>query len=56
MKKDAAIAWLDEPARQDYDAARKFPDAVKLIVADGFHRMCSVFSADEQVTVPSKIV
>jgi hypothetical protein len=28
----------------------------RLIVADGFHRMCAVFIADEHVIVPCKIV
>ncbi|MGZ3238771.1 MAG: hypothetical protein ACXU8A_15515 [Burkholderiaceae bacterium] len=27
-----------------------------LVVADGFHRLCAVFTADEQVAVPCKIV
>ena len=27
-----------------------------LIVADGFHRMCALFSADEKLRVPCKIV
>lgn len=26
-----------------------------LIVADGFHRMCALFSADEEIKVPCKI-
>jgi hypothetical protein len=28
----------------------------QLIIADGFHRMCAVFVADERVSVPCKIV
>jgi hypothetical protein len=31
-------------------------DGSRLIVADGFHRMCAVFSTDEHVIVPCKIV
>lgn len=31
-------------------------DGNRLIVADGFHRMCAVFSTDEHVVVPCKIV
>jgi hypothetical protein len=31
-------------------------DGSRLIVADGFHRMCAVFSTDEHVVVPCKIV
>ncbi len=27
-----------------------------LIIADGFHRMCAIFAADQEVTVPCKIV
>jgi hypothetical protein len=28
----------------------------RLIVADGFHRMCAVFAADQEIIVPCKIV
>lgn len=27
-----------------------------LVIADGFHRLCAVFAADEQIVVPCKIV
>lgn len=33
------------------DAARG-----RVIVADGYHRMCSVYSFDEEATIPCKIV
>jgi hypothetical protein len=28
----------------------------RLIIADGFHRMCTVFAANQEITVPCKIV
>ena len=31
-------------------------DHRKLIIADGYHRMCAVYSFDEDTIVPSKIV
>jgi hypothetical protein len=30
-------------------------DGSDLIIADGFHRMCALFSEDEQIKVPCKI-
>ncbi len=32
------------------------PDRRKLVIADGYHRMCAVYSFDEDTTVPCKIV
>ena len=31
-------------------------DGGPLIIADGFHRMCALFSTDQEVSVPCKIV
>jgi len=28
----------------------------KLVIADGYHRLCAVYSLDEDATIPSKIV
>jgi hypothetical protein len=28
----------------------------KVIIADGYHRMCAVYSIDEDALIPSKIV
>jgi hypothetical protein len=32
------------------------PDQRRLIVADGYHRMCSVYTFDEEAPIPCKIV
>jgi len=32
------------------------PDIAKVIVADGYHRLCAVYSLDEDAVVPCKIV
>jgi hypothetical protein len=32
------------------------PDHGKLIIADGYHRMCAVYSFDEDTSVPCKLV
>jgi hypothetical protein len=31
-------------------------DGGPLVIADGFHRMCALFSTDQEVSVPCKIV
>lgn len=32
------------------------PDCGRVIIADGYHRMCAVYSMDEDTVVPCKIV
>jgi hypothetical protein len=34
----------------------RVPELAKLIVADGYHRLCAVYSLDENVVVPCKVV
>jgi len=34
----------------------RVPDVAKVIVADGYHRLCAVYSLDEDAVVPCKIV
>ena len=34
----------------------RVPDIAKVIVADGYHRLCAVYSLDEDAVVPCKIV
>ena len=31
-------------------------DCVRLIIADGYHRLCAVYSIDEDAMIPCKIV
>lgn len=34
----------------------RHPAAAKVIVADGYHRLCAVYSFDEDAVIPAKIV
>ena len=33
----------------------RVPEIAKLVVADGYHRLCAVYSVDEDAVVPCKI-
>ncbi len=32
------------------------PESMRVIIADGYHRMCSVYSFDEDAVIPCKVV
>jgi hypothetical protein len=34
----------------------RVPELAKVIVADGYHRLCAVYSLDEDAAIPCKIV
>jgi hypothetical protein len=34
----------------------RMPDLARVVVADGYHRLCAVYSLDEDAVVPCKIV
>jgi hypothetical protein len=50
MGKAADIRWLGEPEKRNY------PAHGKIVIADGYHRPCAVYSFDEDADIPCKIV
>ena len=56
------IKWRPSPDEHDYPAALSYLSLVrdkahgKVVIADGYHRLCAVYTFDEDAEIPCKIV
>ena len=57
------ITWLPDVDERDYPAAESYPLLLlrdepngKVVIADGYHRLCAAYGFDEDALIPCKIV